>query len=630
MVKPDNWDRVESFVATIAEASPDATILPETQTGMATADGRALTELAALGQEASLSARLEVLGTLGEGGMGIVRLGRQVALHREVAIKELIDARRGKARSVLKLMQEAWTAGSLEHPNIVPIYDIEVQADGDPRIVMKRIQGKAWSDLIDEADAVAETFGETDLLKWNLDVLMQVANAVRYAHDRGIVHLDLKPSNVMLGSFGEVYLVDWGLGMSLDADAGGRLQRTVDVDDIIGTPSYLAPEMIARDGSKLSEQTDVFLLGAVLHRILTGKPPHQGDSLLAIFFQAATSSPTLPEEVPAELRAIGDKAMAMEPSDRHASADEFRLAIRDFLEHRGSIALSDGAAVPLADLRDAVGDEDRRDEIHRAFNEARFGFRQALAAWSGNEDAVAGLRASTIAMIEHELAVGAAPAAATLLAELHDAPADLRARVDAELARFASEGERIKKLEALGEDMDLSIGRRTRLFVLSMLGLLFIAWPIYSASCGGPPTYEDQFTGPILFLVTALALGWGTRESMSRTLVNQRLFAVIIVLLVAQVALTGLCWYHGLNQLAFGSMLFFLWSVCAVFATLLIERRLWPTASGQMIALAVITLDHGYVYMAIVLTNIVFVINIAIIWWPGRITGTYDGDARIR
>ena len=630
MEKPKDWDRVESFVATLANLSPGDTILPGMESGLGTAEGHALTELTELGGEASLSARLEVLGTLGEGGMGIVRLGRQVALHREVAIKELTEARQGQSRPVLKLMQEAWLAGSLEHPNIVPIYDVEVQTTGDPRIVMKRIQGKAWSELIHDAEAVEEAFGETDLLRWNLEVLMQVANAVRYAHDRRIVHLDLKPSNVMLGAFGEVYLVDWGLGMSLGDDGGGRLPRTVDVDDIIGTPSYLAPEMIARDGSKLSERTDVYLLGAVLHEIVTGRPPHRGDSLLAIFFQAATSAPTLPEDAPAELRAIGDLAMAMEPADRFPSADAFRLAIRDFLEHRGSTALSDRAAVPLAELRDAVGDETNRDAIHRAFNEARFGFRQALASWPGNAAAADGLQASIVAMIEHELAVGAAPAAAALLTEVRDPAPELVARVDQGLARHAAEADRIKKLEALGDDMDLAIGRRTRLFVLGLLGTLFIAWPIYSYFSPGDPTYADQFTGPILFLVTALVLGYGTRESMGRTLVNQRLYAAIIVILVAQVALTGLCWFHGLTQYAFGSLLFFLWGTGATFASLLIERRLWPTAVGHLIALPTATLAPEWVYVAIVLTNVVFMINIAIIWWPGRITGTYDGDARVR
>ncbi len=117
---------------------------------------------------------------------------------------------------------------------------------------------------------------------------------------------------------------------------------------------------------------------------------------------------------------------------------------------------------------------------------------------------------------------------------------------------------------------------------------------------------------------------------MGRTLVTQRLCAAIIVILVAQVALTGLYWSHGLTQYAFGSLLFFLWGTGATFATLLIERRLWPTAVGHLIALPTVTLAPEWVYVAIVLTNVAFMINIAIIWWPGRITGTYDGDARVR
>jgi len=641
MAAPEDWESIETFAATIALASPGDTIGMPSHDDLATAEGRALRDLAALGGEVSLSARLEVLGTLGEGGMGVVRLGRQVALDREVAIKELNEERRGKAGSVLKLMQEAWLAGSLEHPNIVPIYDIEVREEGDPRIVMKRIQGLSWGELIAEPDEVRERFGEPDLLRWNLGVLMQVANAVRYAHDRGIVHLDLKPSNVMLGAFGEVYLVDWGLGMSLRPDVGGRFPRTTEVDDVIGTPSYLAPEMLARDGSRLREQTDVYLLGSLLYAIVAGEPPHRGSSMLAILYQAATVTPTLPGDAPEELRTIAARAMSMEPEDRYGSANEFRLAIRDFLEHRGSTALSDGAAIPLAELEALVGDDARaddegpedgarRDEVHRAFNEARFGFQQALAAWEGNAAAAAGLEAATRAMLEHELAAGTAPAAARLLAELAHPTAELVARVDAALARHALEAERIRGLERQADDMDLSIGRRSRLFVVGVLGALFIAYPIYSFLKPGDPTYADQFRGPVIFLTTALVLGFGTRQSLSRTLVNQRLFATLIVLLVSQVVLTGLSWFHQLPQEAFATMMFFLWVLVATFATLLIERRLWPTALGQMTGLAVTTFAYDLVYPAIVLSNLVFVINISIIWWPGRLTGPYDGDARVR
>ncbi len=628
--------RLKTFAATIADVSPRDTILPPTQSDVGSATGRAVGELAAIALDDRPSSRLEVMGTLGEGGMGIVRLGKQVALHREVAIKELNAERQGQHRSVVKLLQEAWLAGSLEHPNIVPVYDIEVRDGGDPQIVMKRIQGEAWSELIADPEAVAERFGETDLLRWNLGVLMQVANAVRFAHDRGVVHLDLKPSNVMLGAFGEVYLVDWGLAMSLREETDGRFPKTKDVKDVIGTPTHLAPEMLTGDGSQLSERTDIYLLGSCLHEIVTGKPPHTGDSMLAIFYSAATETPLLPEDAPEELRSIAARAMALEPAERYGSADELRVAVRDFLEHQGSVALSDGAAASLAALRAAAGDEARRDEVHRAFTEARFGYRQALAAWAGNAAAADGLREAVTVMIEHELAAGTAPAAGTLLGELRElgadaAPAELAARVEAALAAHAAEGARIAKLERLGENMDLSIGRRTRLFVLGVLGLLFIAYPTWRHLQGPQPLdYAEQLTGPIIFLAAAAVLGWYGRESLGRTLVNQRLFAAIVVMFIAQMALVAAAWAEGMPKESLASMLFVLWGTSATMVTVLVERRLWPTALGQWIGLGVVTWNFELLYAGIVATNVVFVINIAVIWWPGSIRGTYDGDARVR
>jgi len=635
MERPEHWDRVEEFARTVAIA-PGATIRPADREGVKSVEGRALAGLAAVTSAETQSARLEVLGTLGEGGMGIVRLGRQVALGREVAIKELTDARRGDQESVVKLLQEAWLAGSLEHPNIVPVYDIELRGAGEPRIVMKRIQGAPWSELINDPEAVEERFGETDLLAWNLQVLMAVANALRFAHDRGIVHLDVKPSNVMLGAFGEVYLVDWGLGMSLEVDAGGRFPHVGENTEIIGTPAYLAPEMLSGDGLQLTPRTDVYLLGSVLCEILTGKPPHRGGSLMAILYQAATERPELPESLPEEVRAVCLRATELDPEDRYPDADSFRAAVRDFLQHRGSIALADEAERRLGELRAMIAagpGEDIRghwDAVHRVYTEVRFGCRQALAAWEGNDAAKRVLREGIVTMVEHVLAFGAASTAATVLSELDDPPEDLERRVDEALAREAGEAARIRKLERMGDDMDLSIGRRTRLFVLGVLGLMWTAWPILVARYGSEPQMQDRFVAPALFLFVTAGLGWYARETMSKTLVNRRLFAVIVTLLAGQVVLGAITLSHGLDLLGHTRFLFFWWGASAVYTTLLVESRLWPSASAQWAGLAVTFVQPMWTVYAIAFASAAFVVNIMIIWWPGNIRGTYDGDARLR
>ncbi len=574
---PSEFEALKTIVG-----APGETIKPGHDSDLASFEGRAIADLAAIGDRHTLSGRLEILGTLGEGGMGVVRLGRQLALHREVAVKELLEARRGSDSSVLKLLQEAWLAGSLEHPNVVPVYDIEVEEDGEPRIVMKRIQGSPWGDLMADGEAVAERFGEHDLLEWNLMVWLQVANAVRYAHDRGIVHLDLKPDNVMLGAFGEVYLVDWGLAMSLEPGGDGRFPLASAVNEVIGTPSYLAPEMLSRDGSKLCRQTDVYLMGSVLFEILSGSPPHQGDSLIAIFYQAATTTPELPDAVPEELRAICRRAMAMDPADRYESVDAFRAAVRLYLQSRGSRALSDEARKQMEVLHSATGKplsaepeeaQAQRDEVHRAFNEARFGFRQALAAWPDNRDATDGLRETLLTMVELLLGAGDAPAAASMLSQAEDPPAELRGRVEEARRRHAAEAARIKELERLGDDMDLAIGRRTRLFVLGLLGTLFACYPLYAwIFPGSPESYQRQFTIPAFYLGLALVLGYFGRESLGRTLVNRRLFSTLVTLLLAQMLLVGIAWWHELGSAAVAALMFFLWTLVSSFIAQLIEH----------------------------------------------------------
>ncbi|MCB9676054.1 MAG: protein kinase [Alphaproteobacteria bacterium] len=223
--------------------------------------------------------------TIGTGGMGVVRTAEQVRLHRTVAVKSLrtdID----DPEATRKLLAEAWMTGALEHPNIVPVYDIAVDDAHRPHIVMKRITGIEWESVMDDGPAIAERFGTHDLLAWNLGILMAVCNALHYAHDRGIVHRDVKPQNVMVGEFGEVYLVDWGIAVPLKDD--GRIPA-VGGGRIAGTPRYMAPEMVRAE--PVTVATDIYLLGGVLHRILTGVPPHRGWSIREILDGIASSCP---------------------------------------------------------------------------------------------------------------------------------------------------------------------------------------------------------------------------------------------------------------------------------------------------------------------------------------------------
>ncbi len=238
---------------------PRGTIVPATPS-LGTTGQRAL---AAVGEVHGLtsdplspSARLVFGATLGQGGMGVVRSGKQTALDRDVAIKTLRPDHRSGGEA-LKLLQEGWVTGTLEHPNIVPVHDLGLDGDGAPVIVLKRIDGIDWSRLMRDGGEVERRFGAHDLLEWNLRVLLQVARAIEFAHSRALVHRDLKPENVMVGEFGEVYVLDWGIAVSLRPDET-RLPRAEAAVGIAGTPADMAPEMLG--GEAPSTRTDIYLL----------------------------------------------------------------------------------------------------------------------------------------------------------------------------------------------------------------------------------------------------------------------------------------------------------------------------------------------------------------------------------
>jgi len=566
--------------------------------------------------------RFAILAPIGSGGMGVVHRARQLSMDREVAIKEPKPDLRGDRDIALSLVQEAWVTGSLEHPNIVPIHDIDLQDPDAPRVVMKRIQGWSWGELITDADRVRDEFGESDLLEWNLQILLRVTDAVRYAHAQGIVHLDLKPSNVMVGAFGEVYVVDWGIAMGL-GDAAPRLPRATDNLDILGTPAYLAPEMLAQDGSDLSERTDVYLLGGLLHHILTGAPPHQGGSTVAVLYDAAFGTRDLPEELPEEVRAICLRALAQDPSERFATASAFQLAVRDFIQHRGARRLIDEASRQLVALRAATKaprDDVRAhwDEVNRALSEARFGFRQALAAWPESTEAREGLRETLIVIVEHVLAHGTATTASALFSSIEDPPDGLEERVRAALAAHAAEEERVRGLEQVAQDLDVNLGRGTRLLFLGLLGLLWVVHPLVGIDMDGERGLRQLIGPPAGFLILAVALGWVARGTLRKTQVNRRLFTLVVTMFAAQVALVGMNWSLGITEVAHAPSVFFLWALIAFLATVLADRRLWPTALGQALGLAVTLAVPAWFPWAIAGANALFLVNILAIWRPGR------------
>jgi len=259
--------------------------------------------------------------------MGQVIEADDVFLRRTVAIKVLTLPSRAARR---RFVQEARLTAMLSHPGVVPVHDVGETPDGRPFFAMKRIRGRSLHEVIHT--------GGMPSLSERLDVFKRVCEAVAFAHDAGVLHLDLKPDNVMVGDYGEVLVVDWGL--AAEVGDGGQAVRQV-----AGTPAYMAPEQ-ATQGAPLDRRADVYALGAVLFELLTDRPPIDAGAVTEMLQQVRTGAIRSPRQlrasVPRELDALVQLAMSKDPDRRPANALLLRDEVRAFQEHRELQTLSYG------------------------------------------------------------------------------------------------------------------------------------------------------------------------------------------------------------------------------------------------------------------------------------------------
>ncbi|HEY8041678.1 MAG TPA: serine/threonine-protein kinase [Polyangiaceae bacterium] len=578
----------------------------------------ALQGLRALG--ASLEGKIDLHQTIGEGGMGVVHLATQATMGRHVAVKTL----RAGARDLdaaLRILREAWVTGALEHPNVVPVHDVAVDAAGLPVIVMKRIEGRPWGHLMKEPAEIVRRFSVTDPLEWNLRTLASVCNAVHFAHSRGILHRDLKPENVMIGEFGEVCVLDWGIAISLNDDPSGRLPPRSLAKDVAGTPHYMAPEMLLGDPALFSEKTDVYLLGAIFYEIFAGEPPHKGDSVHAMVTDILLSAPRFPASFPAEAKRICLKAMSRDPEGRYESAEAMRRAVEEYLRHRGSRKLAWDAKQSLTRLTRTLEEEqpgeDRKLAVANLLGECRFGYHAALSAWPDNEAARHGLDRALLLVIEHELSLGEGASAATLLREVSEAPPDVAARVEAAVKARAVEDERLRKME---KDLDPQVGTRTRATLAAFFGLIWTVSPLAGwayAHYAGAPSYLDTTVLPAFtFLFLGLLAYLWARESLTKTVLNRHLAATFGLYMAMQACFGAGGWLAGIS--AVHMHLVFLGAWALTYALLAVWAERWFALPAAMCALSFLVAS-GFpllLYALMSLDNLVLTIVLVRVWFP--------------
>jgi WD40 repeat protein/serine/threonine protein kinase len=336
--------------------------------------------------------RYQLQGEIARGGMGAILKGRDVDLGRDLAIKVLLDAHKQKPEVIQRFVEEAQIGGQLQHPGITPIYELGQFSDQRPYFAMKLVKGQTFSKLLSDRKNPLENQGRM------LGIFEQVCQTMAYAHSRGVIHRDLKPANIMVGAFGEVQVMDWGLAKVLSvggvrdekrahekqqdasvietrrsltgSDPSRGVGSHTQVGSVMGTPAYMPPEQALGDVHQLDERADVFGLGAILCEILTGKPPYVAEETTRLFqmamrgrladcFQRLDSC-----RADQQLIEITRNCLELEPDDRPRDAGVLAGKITDYLEsvklRLREIEMERAAQAARADAQAAQAEAERK------------------------------------------------------------------------------------------------------------------------------------------------------------------------------------------------------------------------------------------------------------------------------
>lgn len=283
----------------------------------------------------TIADRYRLLELLGRGGMGEVNRAVDTKIGREVAVKTMRAHGQAPPGAATRFMREARVQALLEHPAIVPVYDI-VYDEHAPYFAMKRVRGETLQDLFDGMRSLTQTRAGVARHRL-LSAFVTVCLAVHYAHERGVVHRDLKPDNIMLGPHGEVYVLDWGVARILPS-VTGELTEPDDGDtrpgEMVGTPGYMSPEQVLGQLEVVDAKSDIFALGAILYEILTLTPLIPGDGSMQVLEATLDSerAPPPPLLAPPELYVLSLQATKFHQQDRPASARELADGVERYLD----------------------------------------------------------------------------------------------------------------------------------------------------------------------------------------------------------------------------------------------------------------------------------------------------------
>lgn len=413
-----------------------------------------------------IAGRYRDLGALGSGGMGEVRRVWDMRLARASAMKIIRPEKAQHAHAVERFRREALSTGRLQHPGVVPVHDMGVLEDGRWWFTMREILGRTYDDALRELheqttpDGWPSRSGAPSFRRL-VDALLRACQTMAYAHAEGFVHRDLKPENLMLGRFGEVLVLDWGLGKlieagaELDLDRQGGLRDAADEQlrasstldgGVLGSPPYMAPEQARGELDRLGPASDVYALGSCLYHLMAGVPPYRGRSARDIVDQVR-AGPPMPlvraaryrcPEPDGELLSICERAMAREPGQRWAHAGELARALEEWLdgtrrleEARLIVQAADGSQRELDRLREQAADLRRQSEQALSLIDPDAPEQASHPAWEQEDQAQALDRTLATLEAEYEVTLQSALKLAPNLPDAHDRLADLyRRRLD--------------------------------------------------------------------------------------------------------------------------------------------------------------------------------------------------------